>query len=122
LNEYFSYSPKIVKSLDEKKDVGQLKYGVANYWDAKVITLFSKKGIRVYPVNDNLIPYDHVTNENCFYAKNAEFNFFIINHVLDTTLYRNKIGSQGTFHQYGDAQVIMLPVFRYEGGQIKIVK
>ncbi len=122
LKGYFSYSPEIAKSLDAIKDAEHLKYGVANYWDAKLITMFSKKGIKVYPVHDGLIPYPHVTNENWFYAKNAEFNFFVINHVPDTSLYRNKIGARGTFHQYGDAQVIMLPGFRYEGGQIKMVK
>lgn len=64
LKGYFSYSPEIAKSLDAIKDADPLKYGVANYWDAKLITMFSKKGIKVYPIHDGLIPYTHVTNQN----------------------------------------------------------
>jgi hypothetical protein len=119
LNEFFIYTPKTVQSLDEKMDAGKYKYGVANYWDAKLITLFSKKGLKVYSVQDNLVAYPHVANENWYLAKNKEFNYFVINHVADTSLYSETLGTYGKFQQLGDAQVIFVRGFTFDGGHVR---
>ncbi len=66
--EVASFYPEKVKSTDEFAAKNNLKYGLAQYWDAKYITLFSKENIRVYTVIDeNLNPWFHVMNKNWYF-------------------------------------------------------
>lgn len=124
IKDYFNYYPNVVKCVDDAAQKEDLEYGVSNYWDAKLVTMFSKQGVRVLPVYDNLEPYDHVANENWFTGKDARINFFIMNHVADTGKYISAIGSEGKRLNTGEAHIIRLPAFRYEEGsfQIKLVK
>jgi hypothetical protein len=58
-----------VQVLDKVVDKYDLRYGIAPYKDAKVITMFSKKNLRVYAVFDGLTPWFHVTNHNWYYKE-----------------------------------------------------
>jgi len=56
------YAPRLVRELDSYARSYGLKYGVAGYWQARLITLLSKTGLRVYQVDRNLRPYQWVSN------------------------------------------------------------
>ena len=90
LNSYFTYYPKTVKLIDELVGQKGLHCGVGNYWEAKKTTLFSKKGVKIYSVFENLSVYDHVTNQKWFFGKN-EFNFVLLNGFKDTSEYQKHI-------------------------------
>ena len=56
------YAPPLVRDLDSYARLYGLKYGVAGYWQARLITLLSKTGLRVYQVDRNLRPHHWVSN------------------------------------------------------------
>ncbi|MCK5028882.1 MAG: hypothetical protein KAR57_04555 [Bacteroidales bacterium] len=95
LSDFMNYYPENVKCIDELSQENNLRYGVAEYWDAKQITMFSKQNVRVYTVLDNLGAWYHVTNQNWFYKDgkgkyaNPKFNF-----VITDRLNKNKISNQ----------------------------
>lgn len=105
LRNYFSYYPEKVKALDRIAEDQGLLCGVGNYWEAKKITLFSKKGVKVYSVFEDLAMYEHVANENWF-LKN-KFNFILLNGFNDTISY-----------QKNDLTFIPLP----NQGELKLIK
>ncbi|PBQ31617.1 hypothetical protein CNR22_07495 [Sphingobacteriaceae bacterium] len=62
---------------------------MADYWVSKKVTLFSRTGVRVHAVFDDLNLYPHVANANWFY--NNKFNFIVLNRMGDTTIFKDKI-------------------------------
>jgi hypothetical protein len=121
LKQFFNYYPKIVRCVDDAAQKDKLFYGVGGYWDAKYITLFSKKGVHIYPVYDDLTPCNHVTNENWYTDQRAIFNFIIQNHVADSLKYRSRLSLDGERLNSGEAQLIKVPPFRYEVNGYQIV-
>lgn len=113
LIQFFTYYPNMVKCMDDAVQKDKLLYGVGGYWDAKYITLFSKKNVRIYPVYDDLTPCNHVTNENWYTDKNATFNFIIQNHMVDSLAYRSKLGLTGERINSCEPQLIKVPPFKY---------
>jgi len=89
LKAYFNYCPANARLVDELADRENLKFGVGNYWEAKEITMFSKKGVKVYAVFDDIALYLHVANDAWFFDN--MFNFVVLNDFKDTTLYRTKL-------------------------------
>ena len=116
LKAYSEFYPDKVKNIDAIARKEGLLKGVGSYWDAKVITMFSKQNVRVYAVYSNLIKFYHVANENWFNADTAIFNFIVdrdVDHAsikevfhLDTIRYINS--SMG---------IIKVPEFAYEDGE-----
>jgi hypothetical protein len=86
LKEFFNYYPETARLVDDLAEKENLKFGVASYWDAKKITMFSKKNVKVRAVFDNVSIYLHVANENWYY--NNVYNFVILNNFGDTSLYK----------------------------------
>ena len=96
LDAFFKYYPERIKNIDDISEENHLKYGISDYWDAKYITMFSKKDLRVYTVYDNLTAWYHVMNENWYYNskkgkyKNPVFTFVIADRlnaeIIKTTL------------------------------------
>jgi len=82
------YYPEIVAKTDEKAHLLGSRYGISEYWDAKMITMFSKKDLRVYAAFPDLACYEHVANKHWFRQsmddpnKPAIFSFFIPNHHM----------------------------------------
>lgn len=65
---YFNYYPEIAQVTDTfVRQTGQ-NTGTAQYWQAKVITLFSKENAFVVPTFESLLPYDHATSKEHFSA------------------------------------------------------
>lgn len=89
LKNYFNYYPENARLVDEWAEKENLKYGVANYWEAKKITMFSKKNVKVYAVFDNVDAYLHVANNRWFFDN--MFNFVVLTGFEDQTLYGNRM-------------------------------
>lgn len=84
----YDYRPEYVSALDEQAVKYGIKYGVAGYWQARVITLLSKTKLRVYPVDGLLNPFTIVSNTE-WYNKSFEdrahrpcFSFVVLNDPL----------------------------------------
>lgn len=114
IRNFFDYYPDFVRELDEIAEKEQLKNGVANFWNAKPITLFSKKGLCVYHSWDNLYPYFHVVGRYYFTGRNEEFNFAVISSFNDKEAYTQYLGKAGKVIKNGGTEVVVLPVFRYD--------
>ncbi|MDI1354380.1 MAG: hypothetical protein PSX36_05660 [bacterium] len=89
LQGYFSYYPNLVRQIDNLAEKENLQYGAGNYWVAKYVTLFSRKGVKIRSVFDDISIYDHVSNDAWFF--NNIFTFVVLNRFNDTTLYRQKL-------------------------------
>ncbi len=78
-----NYYPPYVEMVDKVVAEENLKFGLANYWDAKFITMFSKSGVKIYSALDDLNAYYHVSNQDWYYGCSncdigvKEFNFII---------------------------------------------
>jgi hypothetical protein len=62
------FQPERVHQMDEIAKEQGLKYGAAEYWDAKVMTLFSHVGLEVAPVQPDQSLYVHVLRRTAYYA------------------------------------------------------
>lgn len=95
--KFFHYYPEYVAELDSITSKENIQYGVAMYWEAKMITMFSKANVRCYTVFPGLTPWYHVMNKNWYYKggkgkfANPEFRFLYLNHS-DTLTAINKLG------------------------------
>lgn len=67
-NQYFTFYPAVTQYFDDYfTNTDTVKYCVTNdYWLAKKVTMFSKKNIRIYTMNEDLYPYLHVSNKHWF--------------------------------------------------------
>ena len=88
-----NYYPPRVEAVDQVAEKFNLQYGIAPYNDAKVITMFSKKKLKVYTVFDGLTPWFHVTNHNWFYKKVGGWNQDV---TFDFVLAKNKEARNAT--------------------------
>jgi len=87
LDRFFNFYPEKVRIIDSYfSDEEILKYGITNdYWTAKQVTMFSKKGIRLYSAWDWGEPWLHAVNKHWFIdhdkGKHAhcEFTFLLWN-------------------------------------------
>lgn len=80
-----AYRPERVSALDRIAEEHELHNGVADYWDAKVITLFSETGLNVLPVFSDLAMYVKVNREAMFYRSATEDPLvfdFVVGHEL----------------------------------------
>jgi hypothetical protein len=91
LRSYFSFYPDRAKCMDDFAQRKKLHHGIATYWVAKYVTMFSKYGVKVYPVFDDLSPNLHVTNKWWFYGDDAVFDFIIVNDFPESTLKDERI-------------------------------
>jgi hypothetical protein len=62
LKKYEEYYPELVECLDHELEARGLSYGVGNYWDAKYVTMLSKKNIKIIQVTEDLKPYHWISN------------------------------------------------------------
>lgn len=91
LYRYFSYYPDKVRILDAYAPGVGLKCGIAGYWDAKPVTMFSRKGLRLYTVFPDLNYQAHVANMQWFHSNT--FNYLLLQDPVDTALCQQKFRS-----------------------------
>ncbi|MBN1413585.1 MAG: hypothetical protein JW973_00680 [Bacteroidales bacterium] len=90
----FGHYPDYVKKVDEICQQHNLKYGLADFWLAKPITMLSKSDLRVYQTYFDGCPYPHVVNLNWFYGTEdrktppPEFEFIMMNNLNDSLVYK----------------------------------
>jgi len=119
LSEFMNYYPEKVKCIDDFSQKYNLKYGIAEYWDAKQITMLSKQNIRVYTVFDNLGAWYHVTNQNWFYKNgkgkyaNPEFNFVLTEKINKKDLIKNLGIPIDTLHCANGTEIYLYPEFEF---------
>ncbi len=113
LSDYFSYYPKSVEEIDKISKEQNLLCGIGNYWDAKKTTLFSRKGVRIYSVFDDLAVYDHVANVNWFFGKN-KFNLVLLNKNADTTVLSKTFSSYKIVQRTSDYFLVKTNIFTYQ--------
>jgi hypothetical protein len=116
-----NYYPEEVKVIDEYAKKKNLKYGVANWWSAKVTTLFSHQDLRVYTsINDKLNLWYHATNENLYHDynrgkyRNPVFNFVILT-KMEPKIIKEHFGQplDSLLHK-GKPLVYILNDFKYD--------
>lgn len=76
LQRLLQYRPTFVQLFDEAVQGQDLQHGVANYWDAKLVTMFSERNVTVLPVYAGVLPYAHVNRPSMFFEH--DFDFVII--------------------------------------------
>jgi hypothetical protein len=119
LRKNLNFYPKYVKAFDALAVAHNLKYGVAEYWDAKPILMFSKQGVRVYTAFAELTPWYHVMNENWYYRQQqdpsqpVDFGFIVYSSPVQKrradALFNQAYDSVGT-----DPKVLITPPFRFD--------
>jgi hypothetical protein len=62
----YAYRPPLVRFMDEVAPAKKLRYGYAGYWQARLITLLSRSGVRSYAVNGDMTPFLWVSNEEWY--------------------------------------------------------
>jgi hypothetical protein len=112
LKDYFTYYPELTQEIDALAEKENLRYGVGGFWEAKKITMFSKKGIKVYAVFDAISIYDHAANVNCYF--NNIFNFVVLNDFRDTTLYKQMLKNVRHVNSPGKLNLVKASPFRYD--------
>ena len=116
----YDYRPEYVRSLDGQAPKYGIKYGLAGYWQARVITLLSRTKMRVYPIGGLLTPFLVVSNIEWYHkavedkTQNPCFSFV----VLDDPLW--KIPRANVINRAGeptyDVNVGGVPVMIYLNG------
>ena len=95
IKDVTQYYPDVVRRMDIIAEQRDLNYGLATYWYAKYITMFSRTGVRIYTVYEDLSPWYHVTNENWYHQGgqgkhgNPAFTF-----VLMDQIHAEKVGQK----------------------------
>jgi hypothetical protein len=77
LSNYVDFYPYKVAEIDSVAKKYNLKRGVAEYWTAKKITMFSRNNVKVYSVYENLNIQELGANIHWFWDK--EFDFIVAN-------------------------------------------
>ena len=82
------YVPDFVRALDQEARQYGMKYGIAGYWQARLITLLSRTGLRAYPVNGSMQSFPIVSNREWFVESVSDrtstpcFSFVVLNDPL----------------------------------------
>jgi hypothetical protein len=116
------YVPDYVRSLDRQAQQYGLKYGIAGYWHARLITLLSTTGLRVYPVDGSLNPFLIVSNAQWYLqsiedrAQHPCFSFVVLNDPLW------KLSREEVVRQIGEPTHALdatgIPVLVYSEGEL----
>lgn len=114
VKQFFNYYPKYVQELDEISRKENLLYGVADFWYAKPITIFSRENLKVYHTFDHIVPYYHSTTTQWYLDEDHIFNYAVISSFDDKTGYRKYLDHAGRIVAEGHTEVLILPPFRFE--------
>jgi len=67
----YAYRPPLVRFMDEIAERDRLHYGYAGYWQARLITLLSRSGLRAYAVDGSMNPLLWANNAQ-WYSQSVE--------------------------------------------------
>ena len=101
------YVPAYVRALDRASQEYGLEYGLAGYWQARLITLLSETSLRAYAVDGSFNPFMIVSNAH-WYAQSMEnheerpcFSFV----VLDDPLF--KLSTDNLIPRFGEPEEVL---------------
>jgi len=114
LKQFFNYYPQYVQEVDEIARKENLFYGVADFWYAKPITVFSRENLKVYHTFDQMVPYYHSTCTQWYLDDDHIFNYAVLSSFDDKSAYREYLDHEGRIVTQGHTEVLVLPPFRYE--------
>jgi len=100
-----SYKPEVVADFDRLTASWGLRNGVANYWVAKRITLFSEQPVMVLPVYPDVAMYVHVNRPAMYFDK--EFDFAIVHPELTRETLVHVFQQDTGFHGLGEVEVLL---------------
>jgi hypothetical protein len=96
------YTPPLVRFIDDLSLRDGLRYGIGGYWQARLVTLLSGRGVRVYAVDGALHPLLWVSNRQwyaeLFAAKTRDRQVDFV--ILDDPAW--KISREETVRVFGD--------------------
>ncbi len=119
LKKITRHYPAIAKEMDELAGKEDLHYGLATYWHAKYITMFSVTGLRIYTVNDDLTPWYHVTNEH-WYRRGSRGRYgdpaftFVLMDGMDTLRVKEKLGPPLRTLPFRGSSITLYPPFCFD--------
>ena len=75
----FAYEHELTRCLDANAEKHRLRYALSDFWNAKPITVFSEKGIRVNQIHYNLYIDYWMNNYNWYLGKTSlpEYDFVV---------------------------------------------
>lgn len=125
INKNLNYYPTLVMFVDELSKFENLKVGVADYWDGRVVSMLSKnKTVVNHVFLNNLSPYYHLNSlKNYLYYPNDStiwYNFIIYHANLDTNFVHSTFGNFVIISN-GNYSIIKVPEFRYNPNDFTIV-
>lgn len=120
ITNVFNYYPESAASVDSLDSNHHLKNGVADYSIAKVITMFSKKDVKVRHVHNNLAIFSHDSNNKWYLDKlNSDvtrtpvFNFIILNNFADDGSIKKIFKTRIDTIISGDIKLLRVPDFYF---------
>jgi len=120
LSNFMNYYPEEVQYIDQLAKENNLKYGVAEYWNAKHTTMLSRQNVRIYTVLSDVAAWYHVTNQNWFYKGgkgdygNPEFNFIITQRLNKENILRQLGNPIDTLYCANGLEIFVFPEFEFE--------
>ena len=79
-----NYRPPLVEYLDDLASRDGLQYGLGGYWQSRITTLLSHKGLRVYAIDSSMKPFLWVSNTEWYtedladHHKPPPFHFVVL--------------------------------------------
>lgn len=116
---YFNLYPRKAQAADQFARETGLRYGTGDYWDAKLITMFSKEGVVILPTFYNTVPYFHANNKSWYFRKmsdrekNATFHFSLIDFEEREVQLRNLFNNQVDTLSYNGCKFAIHPEYSY---------
>lgn len=107
---YKGETPELATCLDENAGQYHIRRGMANYWQARPVTLFSKMGLVVVQVDPDLKPFRILNNSDGY---RDEFDFVIVSndfepgHWMDRKIVINKFGEPASTFFCGKSEVMI---------------
>ena len=106
------FKPERVVTMDRMAKEFHLTNGIANYWDAKLITMFSEEDVFVMPVFPDLGVYLHVNREAMFYSSAGKqqdplmFDFVIMDRDLNNENMTRMLGGETSIRARDGIEVL----------------
>lgn len=122
IDSFVNHYPGLSRIMDQLQEEQGLTYGIANYWQAKNTTIFSRNDVRLYAVSDGTFrPSYHVTNENWYHTggkgkhANPVFNYIVTDGFRQTDKLDELFGQQmDTIYNREGHTVVKVPPYQFE--------
>ena len=87
-------TPAAIACLDRVVQREGLRLGLADYWNARYVTMLSTKGVQVNAFQENLFPYNWIVHLNAFgepFDRGQAYDFALLGHTPPP---RGRLGSR----------------------------